>query len=259
VSYAVVEFTGSNWLVQRVVDHAFAAVGADETEVIASVGAAANAFVHSQMRMTREATTNHSSGGWYCYVSDATHVTYRLGDNGELHGQTVAAWVISNPDMTVARYPDSIATGGNETSAITAVSALEDVSIMEMGARLNYANANYLSYGALAGTLDDTTTAHVYRQSISATTTYRFAAVTWPEGAAGNIPLFARLSPTLDGAAVPVGDGAVRQRSLRFEAAEYTTPFYLKFDGASVAQVRVDSLPATVCYTFGTVAVSSTA
>ena len=51
VSYAIIEFTGSNWNVARVPDHVYTEAGVTETSAIAPVGSLTRAFIHTQKRV----------------------------------------------------------------------------------------------------------------------------------------------------------------------------------------------------------------
>lgn len=95
VSYAVVEFIGSNWKVQRS-EHTYTAVATAETEAITAVNSLSRTFVHSQKRMTTGLNT-HGDYGHQVWLSGIGQVSYLLdGTAGTPAGHTSVAWVIEN-------------------------------------------------------------------------------------------------------------------------------------------------------------------
>ena len=77
VSYAVVEWTGSNWAVQRIT-HDFTSA-ATQTETITSVGDRSRAFFHTQQRNTNcGACDNADNIGSEVELVDPTTIEYRL-------------------------------------------------------------------------------------------------------------------------------------------------------------------------------------
>lgn len=95
VSYAVVEFTGANWNIQRV-EHQYAAAGTTETEDISALGAVTRAFIHAQKRV---GPTHNSidNGGHHVWVSSIGYVSFELQSGAEVtNGQYSVAWVIEN-------------------------------------------------------------------------------------------------------------------------------------------------------------------
>jgi hypothetical protein len=99
VSYAVVEWTGSNWAVQRIT-HDFTSA-ATQTETITSVGDRSRAFFHTQQRNTNcGACDNADNIGSEVELVDPTTIEYRLPQGGgDWSGNMDAVtWVISNAE-----------------------------------------------------------------------------------------------------------------------------------------------------------------
>lgn len=99
VSYAVVEFSGSNWNVERI-PHAF--TGANpQTEPVTDVGDRTRAFFHHQQRNTgNTAADGLEQTGAEVELTDSTTLTYRLNQGtGGWNGNTDSVtWIISNTE-----------------------------------------------------------------------------------------------------------------------------------------------------------------
>jgi hypothetical protein len=101
VSYAVVEWTGSNWNVQRIT-HDFTA-GPVQTEAITTVGDISRAFFHTQQRIAAGGGQDDASdAGSEVELVNPTTIEYRLPQNTAGWGGDMDAvtWVISNSDDT---------------------------------------------------------------------------------------------------------------------------------------------------------------
>lgn len=94
LSYAVVEFTGVNWRVQRA-EHTYVAAGAVETESITAVNSLSKTFLHTQKRFTSGTSqANFSHDVW---LSSIGAVSFQTGTNTVMTSNPVSvAWVIEN-------------------------------------------------------------------------------------------------------------------------------------------------------------------
>ncbi len=124
VSYAVVEWTGSNWGVQRI-QHTFTAAASQPEPLLASVGEISRAFFHTQQRNAGGPSGDdaHHLGSEVELINPTT-IEYRLpNDSGQWDGDMIAVtWVISNAEtdngerMMVNHYnpPERTSGGGEE-------------------------------------------------------------------------------------------------------------------------------------------------
>lgn len=120
-SFAVVEFVGQNWKVQRV-EHTYSAAGSTETEDIPeAVNSTSRTFMHAQKRIgTNLPGTNEF--GHEVWLSSVGQVSFLLQSGaGSPGSQTSVAWVVENIQtstgaMTVWRSNYS-STGGAEPLA----------------------------------------------------------------------------------------------------------------------------------------------
>lgn len=122
VSYAVVEFTGLNWKVQRV-EHVYSAVGVTETESITAVNSLGRTFIHAQKRYT--AVSGIGNVGHEVWLSSIGAVSFEINNLATIAGitHTSVAWVIENTQtgtgaMTVQRSSGNT-TGGTEPVIIS--------------------------------------------------------------------------------------------------------------------------------------------
>ena len=113
VSYAVVEYTGLNWNIQRV-EHTYAAAGITETEAITTVNSLGRTFIHAQ-KLAGDELFNLDEGGHQVWLSSIGFVSFQL-QSGSTNpsDQRSVAWVIENTQtdngaMLVQRITDQIA------------------------------------------------------------------------------------------------------------------------------------------------------
>lgn len=183
VSYAVVEFTGSNWTVQTVEhDYDGDTPGTPATETITAVSAVTEAFAHVQM-YDQAGEVNCDDYGHEVWISGTTEVSFLLESTATPSGTfslKAKCWVIENPDMLVARYSGTHSTGTSGfTTSVTDVGALADASVVEMSATLNQTTSSTpRQYAPFQLTATDTVTG--YRLTDTADLSYRFAVVVWP-------------------------------------------------------------------------------
>lgn len=121
VSYAVVEFTGPNWKIQRVSDHVYSNAGSVETESITALGSLNRAFIHTQKRVGAGLST-HDDFGHEVWLSGLGEVSYELSDNATSPSEHVTAvWIIENvqssgDSMHVTRSNGSQSGGAEPTT-----------------------------------------------------------------------------------------------------------------------------------------------
>lgn len=95
VSYAVVEFTGANWQVQRI-EHRYTGAGVTETEEMNPVAAVSQAFIHAQKRVG-ENYFSIDNGGHQVWLPSIGYVSFELNSGAEVvEDQYSVAWVIEN-------------------------------------------------------------------------------------------------------------------------------------------------------------------
>jgi hypothetical protein len=133
VSYAVVEFTGGNWTVQWA-EHTYNNAGVTETENLGTALNTANAFVHTQTRVSSTALTGVDEYGHQVWISGPSQVSFRLRAGATTPAsQHSVAWVISNPQMTVNRTNGTLTSTGTSpftgTLACTTGSDLSNASL----------------------------------------------------------------------------------------------------------------------------------
>ncbi len=136
LSFAVIEWTGANWRVQRV-EHTHGVAGANETEVIVPVNDTSRAFLHTQKRVGVGQVDEFGHQVWLSGVGD---VTFSIPATAASPGTHVSvAWVIENTQtngspMVVTRSNGTQAAGGAEPSTYplsigTTISATNNASI----------------------------------------------------------------------------------------------------------------------------------
>ncbi len=185
VSYAVVEFVGINWNIQRI-EHSYSASGTVETEPITAVNSLAKTFIHAQKRMG--ATTNVVHFGHEVWLSSIGAVSFQLEVGADVAvEQTSVAWVIENIQtgigaMSVQRS-NGATTGGAEPLALSVilVSPMVATNNSSIMANSRGAGANTSHPRAVAGfTITSTSTYQIWRSDTGAALTYRTEIIEWP-------------------------------------------------------------------------------
>ncbi len=185
VSYAVVEFVGPNWNVQRV-QHSYAAAGSVETESITAVNSLAKTFLHVQKRMG--ATTNVVNFGHQVWLSSIGAVSFQLESGASVAvEQTSVAWIVENiqaggGEMVVQRS-NGLTTGGTGPLALSVVlgSPIDALNNTSISANTSGAGANTTYPRPMSGfTITSTTTYQIWRSNTGTALQYRVELVEWP-------------------------------------------------------------------------------
>ena len=185
VSYAVVEYTGINWSVQRV-EHTYTAAGTIETESITPVASLNQAFIHAQKRVG--ANTFVASFGHEVYLSSIGAVSFSLDSNADMAVTHVSvAWVIENTQtgagaMQVERQSGDTQGGVEPSTQSIAIAntlaALDNSSIFGNSAAAGTNNAHPRAIAGLRLTSD--TRYELWRSDTGARLYYRTEIVQWP-------------------------------------------------------------------------------
>lgn len=185
VSYAVVEFTGQNWDVQRI-EHQYAAAGVAEQEVIDAIPSVSKGFVHAQKR-AGEAESGLDEFGHQVFLSSLGAVTFQLRPGASTPSAHVSvAWVISNSqsgdgEMTVYQASGDEFTGAALTSTSISFGGTVDTTNASIfgnhdtnGSGTAYPRAIHSFY------LASSTAFEIWRNEAGQPTDYRVEVVEWP-------------------------------------------------------------------------------
>jgi hypothetical protein len=186
LSYAVVEFTGANWKVQRV-EHTYTSSGVPETESITALGSIFRAFVHAQKRVG-EGLSSIDEGGHLVYTSSIGAITFELRDTAETpSGHTSVAWLIENTQI-----------GTGAMSTYQSSGELNDpdpepgIYSTPIGGTVDPSNASIFGNNTTLGTgttyprlhtglfIDSETTYEIYRSDTNNDMEFRVEVVEWP-------------------------------------------------------------------------------
>lgn len=186
VGYAVVEFVGLNWRVQRV-EHQFSNAGVAETASITPVSAVTKAFIEGQKRMT--SFNDQANYGVQMWLSSIGSVSFQLDSNAtNPSDHTAVAWVIENTqigggEMMVIQTSGS--TSGGSEPLLSSVT-------FDSGGVNDTSNASLFSFTTLdqtsnsfpqvlaSFTLASTTAFELWRSDTGGTLSYRTTVVQWP-------------------------------------------------------------------------------
>lgn len=189
-SVAVVEFTGSNWAIQRTADHTMSAAGSWEYETITTVGSTAKTFIHPQWR---SGNINLDELAMRVQLTSTTQVGFQL-----ISGATVnhagCAWIIENTQssgtvMNVSRY-SATWTGGSTTNPATldvTLSGSVTLATTSMGGMSGYSagTGTAVPRALVNHRIKDANTVELRKCEDGQDWTYDFEVVEWPEAAAG--------------------------------------------------------------------------
>lgn len=185
ISYAVVEFVGPNWNVQRA-EHTYVAAGVIETEPITAVNSLGRTFIHAQKRMG--ATTNVVHHGHEVWLSSIGALSFQLETGASVAvGQTSVVWVIENMqtglgEMAVQRSNGTTNGGTGPLSLSVAIpSPIDALNNTSISANTRAAGANTTYPRSIAGfTITSTSTYQIWRSNTGSAMTYRVELIEWP-------------------------------------------------------------------------------
>jgi len=191
VSYAVIEWTGSNWAVQRIT-HEFSGA-ASQTETITSVGERSRAFFHTQQRNEDGGCCSDArAAGSEVELINPTTIEYRLPESTAGWGTEMDAvtWVISNGEtdngerMVVNHYSDQRLNGGIEEDnwqfPITPLSYYTNgTAISGFSGQSERGGTNFPN-GYLVGRLTDSSTVDFWRAETGEDDSYTFQVTELP-------------------------------------------------------------------------------
>lgn len=186
LSYAVVEFVGAHWKVQRA-EHTYAVAGDVESENITAVNNLSRAFIHTQKRMTN-GLQSMADFGHEVWLSSIGVVSFRIDSLASTPaGHTSVVWVIENTQMTVGAMEvhriDGSTSAGTEPLTLSVaigdtVAAMDNTSVSG-NSRLSQTGTNYPR--PIAGLiLASTTAVNLWRSDTGGTLTYRVEVIEWP-------------------------------------------------------------------------------
>jgi hypothetical protein len=186
VSYAVVEFKGQNWAIQRS-EHTYTLAGTTQEEPISAVNSLSRTFLHTQKRNTT-GLNGTDEFGHEVWLSSIGYVSYFLETGATTPGgQTSVAWIIENTQtsagaMNVIPSTPSPNTGTAPlTLNITLSETLDDLTNTSVFANGRSSVAGTIHPRAQAGiTIASTTAMEVWRSNSGSNLTIRALLVEWP-------------------------------------------------------------------------------
>ncbi|MBY0538371.1 hypothetical protein K2P47_03150 [Patescibacteria group bacterium] len=186
VSYAVVEYTGINWNIQRV-EHTYASSTIIETETITPVNSLARTFIHAQKRINGLGNVNNY--GHEVWLSSIGAVSFKLEDAATTPAShTSVVWVIENQQTSAGamrvQRSNGNTTDGTEPVALsipifTPLNTITNASIFGTSRAVG-ANSNFPI--PMAGLSITSTSSYLLWRSeaTAALLTYRTEIVEWP-------------------------------------------------------------------------------
>ena len=199
VSYAVVEFSGSNWNVQRV-EHTYNGASTQTQAIPQPVTDITSAFLHNQMRMNAGTSWDglDDSGAQIELTADDT-ITYTLPQstsNWGTGGQVGVTWIVENIDTDpetrmivehqnpLERQPGNTSEGVNneEDQWSITVNAVRDVSETSIAGASSQSNGGGLAFprGSVSFTLDNDSTVRAFQSDDGQPQEYTFSVVQLP-------------------------------------------------------------------------------
>lgn len=187
VSYAVVEFVGLSWKIQRV-EHTYTAVNVTETETITPVNSLSRTFLHTQKTIT-SGLASISNFGHNVWLSSLGAVSFKIPLSASTPaGHTSVAWVIENTQTSAGAMEvyqsDGILSGGVApvTFSIdigTTLALPSEASIMVNSMVPSVTGTNF-PRPIVGATIASTTHYELWRSNNISTVNYRTEVVKWP-------------------------------------------------------------------------------
>lgn len=185
-SYAVVEFIGQNWIVQRS-EHTYSVAGNTETEPITAVNSLSHTFIHSQKRISA-GSIGLDDFGHEVWLSSIGYVSYLLEPSASAPADhTSVAWVIENTqgtngEMDVTRSA-GVTNGGSEplTLSVSIGKTLEDITNASIFLNTRSSGTGTAYPRTIGGaTIASTTDYIIWRSDTGQPMNYHTEIVEWP-------------------------------------------------------------------------------
>lgn len=185
LSYAVVEFSGSNWKIQRV-SHTYSTAGNTETETITPVGSLNKVFLHCQLRHGPN-LEGIDEQGQECWPSENNKISFMLQNNATVK-HTGVAWIVENiqsgsSEMNVQQISGTRNTMGSKEDtwiqAISPVASIANTSIMGESARSSGTGTSY-PRGSISLNLISQNSVEMKQSDDGEMQYYRFSIIQWP-------------------------------------------------------------------------------
>ena len=186
VSYAVVEFTGANWNIQRA-EHTYSAAGVTETEDITALNSLNRTFLHAEKRVGTN-LPGTDEFGHEVWLSSIGAVSFFLQSGANSPNlQTSVAWIIENTQTTngamLVTRSDGTTTGGSEplSLSVSIGTTLDDVTNASIFANTRVAGTGTLYPRPIAAfAIASTTHYELWRSDTGTALNYRVEVVEWP-------------------------------------------------------------------------------
>ena len=197
ISYAVVEFSGSDWTLQRV-EH----TGADspspiQTETISDVGDLTRAFILQAQQRTDGVDDGPCETGEMVYLTDTTTLSFlhEVGNTDCTYDGDMeeVVWVLSHSNTEVGKRmivehqqpSDQLNTSGaQEENWQRTISALtygtDETGIFGFTSNVDGVTETNHPHGTVVATLTDSTTVDFWQSDSGEQLGYTFSAVQWP-------------------------------------------------------------------------------
>lgn len=193
VSWAIVEFTGSNWKIQRV-EHNYSAAGSTQTETITPVNDLSRAFIYAQKR-SGTGLQGLDEYGHEVWLSSTSQVSFLLQSGSSTPSdQYSVAWIVENTQtsgkvMVVERGTASKTATGSEPGTInSSYGPIADLSIASVFAN-DRSTGTGTAYpnGIFAVTLTSTSNLEFWFADLGNTQNIRWEVVEWPTAPTTNV------------------------------------------------------------------------
>ncbi len=186
VSYAVVEYTGANWNVQRI-EHVYSAAGAAEAQPLTSDVWPAYSFLHAQKR-NAGALYGTDEYGHQLWISSVNRLSCQLRAGASTPGsQYSVAWIVYNNYVRTVKGNGTIAAGaaGNLTGTVSFSPAIDDPTLIRSSVFWNNdcSDTGTTFPNPILGITLSATNQITYWRADGATRTndYRYEVVVWPK------------------------------------------------------------------------------
>lgn len=186
VSWAAVEFTGSNWKIQRI-EHNYSAAGVTETETITAINDLSRAFIHAQKR-NGNGINGLDEFGHQVWLSATNTVSFRLQTGASSpSNQYSIAWIIENTQITgkvmnIIRGSSSKPASGTEPGTHNvSYGPISDLTIASLFANNSSSGTNTtFPRGIFAATLSSVSNIEFWFSDNGQTQDIRYEVVEWP-------------------------------------------------------------------------------
>jgi hypothetical protein len=182
VSYAIVEYVGSNWSVHQ---QEFTEGSTNSDQTISPALSDFNTTIHHMQPTYGSASAGLDDSSARTNITSNSNINFL--SNGDFANRRTSVWFLSNSDLTVQRLTGDMAGTGEEEVQDVTITAVTLAEASVTGSTDGTGTGTAFPRGYVNLTLTDATTLRLRQSDDGQTSRYGIEVFEWPQDAAGGV------------------------------------------------------------------------